>query len=169
VPQLRIEPLTDEGVRGFLAAYAPTPSLAEGLWQALEGSRQLALYRIPYYLRLLVDQAAAEGGVPRGRAALFSGFVRQALRREVNRRHHRLFDPSRGLLDPLDVLLDKRYQAGRVTRPYYWTDEAYNHPAQPVVGVCWHEAWAYCAWLSACNGRAFALPSEAQWEAAVRG
>jgi formylglycine-generating enzyme required for sulfatase activity len=40
---------------------------------------------------------------------------------------------------------------------------------QPVVGVSWHEAVAYCRWLSAITERAYALPSEAEWEKAARG
>jgi formylglycine-generating enzyme required for sulfatase activity len=37
------------------------------------------------------------------------------------------------------------------------------------VGVCWHEARAYCAWLSAQVGRTYRLPTEHEWEAAARG
>jgi formylglycine-generating enzyme required for sulfatase activity len=42
-------------------------------------------------------------------------------------------------------------------------------PAQPVVGVTWHEACAYCNWLAAQTGRPFRLPSEVELEAAARG
>jgi formylglycine-generating enzyme required for sulfatase activity len=38
-----------------------------------------------------------------------------------------------------------------------------------VVGICWFEARAYCAWLSAQTGQTFRLPTEAEWEAAARG
>lgn len=40
---------------------------------------------------------------------------------------------------------------------------------QPVAGVTWYEALAYCRWLSAATGRAYTLPTEAQWEKAARG
>lgn len=57
----------------------------------------------------------------------------------------------------------------RETKPRYWSDERYNRPAQPVVGICWYEARAYCAWLSELSGHAVRLPTEAEWEAAARG
>ncbi|MBI5523242.1 MAG: formylglycine-generating enzyme family protein [Desulfarculus sp.] len=38
----------------------------------------------------------------------------------------------------------------------------------PVVQVSWHDANAYCAWLSGLHGQEFYLPSEAQWEYAAR-
>jgi len=41
-----------------------------------------------------------------------------------------------------------------------------NHP---VVGVSWHDAVAYCAWLSTSTQRRYALPTEAEWEKAARG
>jgi formylglycine-generating enzyme required for sulfatase activity len=65
--------------------------------------------------------------------------------------------------------LDEWIKPGRQTQPMHWDDPAYNHPAQPVVGVCWYEARAYCAWLSAQTGRDCRLPGEAEWEAAARG
>ncbi len=49
-----------------------------------QGTPQLEVLRSPYYLKLLVAQTTA-GEIPAGRAALFTGFVRQALRREVER------------------------------------------------------------------------------------
>ncbi|MGB2681263.1 MAG: SUMF1/EgtB/PvdO family nonheme iron enzyme, partial [Candidatus Competibacter sp.] len=71
--------------------------------------------------------------------------------------------------DAFEALLDKWHPPGRQIRPAFWNDEAFNHPAQPVVGVCWHEARAYCAWLGAQTGQTFRLPTEAEWEAAARG
>ncbi|MGQ9829139.1 MAG: formylglycine-generating enzyme family protein [Roseiflexus sp.] len=60
-------------------------------------------------------------------------------------------------------------------KPHYWYDPRFNNPAQPVVGVTWHDAVAYAAWLTrilAIEGRLPAgtvvrLPLETEWEKAA--
>lgn len=53
--------------------------------------------------------------------------------------------------------------------PPCWTDPNFNDPKMPVVAVSWHEAMAYCEWLSKMTGKPCRLPMEAEWEAAARG
>lgn len=56
-------------------------------------------------------------------------------------------------------------------QPAYWDDARFNGPSQPVVGVTWYEAVAYCRWLTAHldDGSEYRLPTEAEWERAARG
>ena len=60
-------------------------------------------------------------------------------------------------------------EAGDHREPRYWRDRRYSDPEQPVVGVSWHDATAYCAWLAKLSGLPITLPSEAQWKYAARG
>jgi sulfatase modifying factor 1 len=59
--------------------------------------------------------------------------------------------------------------SGRVAAPPWWEDASFRGPRQPVVGVTWGEASAYCAWLSATTGACWRLPLEAEWELAASG
>jgi formylglycine-generating enzyme required for sulfatase activity len=45
----------------------------------------------------------------------------------------------------------------------------FNSPNQPVVGVSWYDALAFCNWLSETIGAKYLLSTEAQWEKAARG
>ncbi len=51
-------------------------------------------------------------------------------------------------------------------RPVY---KALLAPNYPVVGVSWHDAVAFCEWLSEQTLHPYRLPSEAEWEYAARG
>ncbi len=51
----------------------------------------------------------------------------------------------------------------------YHEDRKYNKDDQPVVGVSWYDARAYCLWLSMLSGKVYRLPTEQEWEWAAGG
>ena len=91
VPHIGVQPLTSPQINDFLKAYVP--ELAPRIWNELKDSPQLELFQTPYFLKLLVEQAEATGELPKGRAGLFTGFVRKALLREVEAESE-LFQPG---------------------------------------------------------------------------
>ena len=60
-------------------------------------------------------------------------------------------------------------ESARCPEPPFWLEEMFSHPEKPVVGVSWHDAVAYCEWLSRGTRKVFRLPTEAEWERAARG
>jgi len=97
VPQVEVQLMTSDQMREFLAAWSPAHEAR--VWRELEGTPQFGLFQTPYFLKLLCEQVNETGGdVPRGRASLFTGFVRRALQREM---HGDLLLPG-ALLDERD-------------------------------------------------------------------
>ena len=59
--------------------------------------------------------------------------------------------------------------AGLAPAPPWWSDPDFSLPGQPVVGVTWDDAAAFCDWLSASVGGRWRLPTEEEWELAASG
>ena len=112
VPQVVIEPLDSERIQAFLERYCSQH--AASLWDVLKFTPQFEALCTPYLLRMLVDQVEAIGAVPSGRAAVFTGFVRLALEREISN-----VNP---VLGPNDLLTERDHrqivQGGPWDSPY---------------------------------------------------
>lgn len=52
--------------------------------------------------------------------------------------------------------------------PRYWHNEKYNWHTKPVVGISWHEAVAFCKWMSWFTKQEISLPTEQQWQRAAQ-
>lgn len=76
-----------------------------------------------------------------------------------------------------DILSDAREMSKARSEPFYWRNERYNRPNQPVVGINLWEAMAFCSWLESTLKKSkeiasdvhIRLPREWEWERVARG
>ncbi|MDR4506660.1 MAG: formylglycine-generating enzyme family protein [Candidatus Brocadiaceae bacterium] len=65
---------------------------------------------------------------------------------------------------PITNLQYKKFlEASEAKEPFYWNNERFNKPLQPVVGISWYDAVAYATWAGK------RLPKEVEWGKAARG
>jgi formylglycine-generating enzyme required for sulfatase activity len=100
--------------------------------------------------------------VPGGRFAIGAAWVDGRPVREAEVR------PLRVGLTPVSNASYAQFLAASGTEePPWWRDPDFCDPEQPVVGVTWFEAVAYCDWLHDTIGGRWRLPTEAEWEHAA--
>ncbi|MCP4389581.1 MAG: NACHT domain-containing protein, partial [Gammaproteobacteria bacterium] len=97
LPEIEVQAMEPERIKDFVDKRFPA-AIAAQIWGQLEDHPSLDLYSSPYYLNLLLEQidtAATDIAVPQNRARLFTGMVRERLRRECqNKANTRFNDPE---------------------------------------------------------------------------
>ncbi|MCP3671126.1 MAG: SUMF1/EgtB/PvdO family nonheme iron enzyme [Gammaproteobacteria bacterium] len=68
-----------------------------------------------------------------------------------------------------EVTFDEYDRFAQATGRRLPNDEGWGRVRQPVINVSWDDAVAYAEWLSERTGKNYRLPTEAEWEFAVRG
>lgn len=66
--------------------------------------------------------------------------------------------------EDLESMIRDLYSQEKDSEPLMWSNPVYNNPSQPVVGISWFEASAYCKWLSHKTGRTYRLLTSEEWE-----
>lgn len=91
-------------------------------------------------------------------------------RRDEQPAHQVALAPFRAAARPVS---NRQYaefvERASVPPPPFWPQDAFRILDAPVVGISWHDAVAYCAWLSEQTDTRFRLPTEAEREFAARG
>jgi formylglycine-generating enzyme required for sulfatase activity len=72
------------------------------------------------------------------------------------------------LIGKYEVTFDEYDVFARLTRHLLPSDENWGRRRRPVINVSWEDAVAYAGWLSEQTGKRYRLPTEAEWEHAVR-
>jgi formylglycine-generating enzyme required for sulfatase activity len=136
-----------------------TPSFADYEKAAEEVSGALERPPIPHRVELPGDFCLAEFPVTNG---MYRRFVKETGHRKPG---GELFDMDR--IKVGDVATWKA--AGRDKGVgSAWQVEGFGHDDRPVAGVNYHDAIAFCEWLSEKDGRSYRLPEVYEWEYACR-
>jgi sulfatase modifying factor 1 len=117
--------------------------------------------------RLLVEGAIATCWVELPGGCFTMGSDRRADEQPI---HEETVGPFAASLLPVTNLEWNAFSSATGHEALPWADDPrFNRPAQPVVGVSWFDAVAYCEWLSELLGRRCRFPTETEREYAARG
>ena len=149
-----------QAAAGSVSAGGPGPKLTtppESMRVTLGEGVALELIRVPSGSFVMGSEAGYANERPAHRVVIDEAFWMG--RFEITNRQYTCFDPEH----------DSGLETGEV---YQFGDYERGHPLrraeQPVVRVSWHQAMAFCDWLSEKTGMRFTLPTEGQWEYACR-
>jgi formylglycine-generating enzyme required for sulfatase activity len=81
---------------------------------------------------------------------------------------HRVTIPRPFEIGKYEVTFDEYDQFAHATGRALPSDQGWGRARRPVINVSWEDAVAYAAWLSGMTGKAYRLPTEAEWEYAAR-
>jgi formylglycine-generating enzyme required for sulfatase activity len=113
------------------------------------------------------ERVRADNEGPQHRVAIGKAFALGKLEVTVDQFAGFVTETSRQMGATCDVWQDGRWseQSGRS-----WRDPGFAQSgSHPVACISWEDAKAYAAWLSGKTGKAYRLPTEAEWEYAARG
>ncbi len=156
-------PVTNAEYRLFIEA----GGYEDARWWRTEAAQRWRVGEQNYEL----DKAEWRARIAERRAMLQDGRLQAQLERgEITQAQ---FNSRKRLAELSDAEFEREleswYPKGRRVMPLHWEDTRFNAPTQPVVGVTWYEAQAYCAWLAHHSGLPVRLPTEAEREVATRG
>ncbi len=145
---MEVPPETHADVAGDVAAAVPGPRTSERAVELLPGMRALW---VPGGTFTLGGDPDALNARPAAEVAVPGFWLGEA---PVTNDQYRVFLEETGH-----------------DEPPYWRKRRFNDPRQPVVTASWHDAVAFCAWLTQRQqtARTVELPTEVQWERAARG
>jgi formylglycine-generating enzyme required for sulfatase activity len=111
--------------------------------------------------------------IPAGEFLMGSDLSIDKLARDNEQPQHTLYLPAYYLAKT--PVTNTQYaafvEAADHERPRHW--EGGKPPKgkedHPVIRISWYDAMVYCNWLSEVTGKAYRLPSEAEWEKGARG
>jgi formylglycine-generating enzyme len=71
--------------------------------------------------------------------------------------------------EPKPLGWDSKRKTFTRSKEFSWRNTGFDQTDDhPVVNVSWHDAVAFCKWLSKKEGKSYRLPTEAEWEYACR-